>query len=108
MDLTPHQIAILQRLQTRGFQIVAFERFANHVGVRKASCAALLAPLPSGGFDIFTTPAYLVEGNLSVRVSSAGRDWFVWKSHRLEATAERAAEVQAFADELSELLLPTA
>lgn len=107
MELTPQQIAILERFQGRGFQIVAFPMYASHVGVRKGNCAALLTPLASGGFTLFGAPSYLIEGNFSVRVTTDGRDWLVWKKSKLEATSARLSELDAFATELSELLLPT-
>jgi len=108
MDLTPQQIAVLDRLQKRGFAIVAFERYANHIGVRKGNCAALLAPIAAGGFALFGQASYLMGGNLSVRVAADGRNWFVWKKERLEGTPARLAELDAFSAELSAVLLPVA
>ncbi|MGA8224100.1 MAG: hypothetical protein WB780_20810 [Candidatus Acidiferrales bacterium] len=107
MELTPEQIAILERLQGRGFQIVAFPMYASHIGVRKGNCAALLAPVASGGFAQFGAASYLIDGNFSVRVTSDGHDWLVWKKKKLEATPSRLSELDAFAAELSEALLPT-
>ena len=43
MDLTPQQLAILARLQQRGFEVVAFPMYESYVGVRKGNCGALLA-----------------------------------------------------------------
>jgi hypothetical protein len=107
MELTPQQIAVLERLQGRSFQIVAFPMYASHVGVRKGNCAALLAQVDSGGFTLFGTPSYLIGGNFSVRVRSGARDWLVWKKRKLEATPARLSELDAFAAELSEALLST-
>jgi hypothetical protein len=56
---------------------------------------------------ILDAPHYLVEGNLSVRITSAGRQWFVWKSKRVEVTPERLAELDRFSAELCALLVPT-
>jgi len=106
MDLTPQQVAILERLQRQNFQIVAFPMYASHVGVRKENCAALLSPVASGGFVPFGNPSYLIEGNFSVRVTTDGRDWLVWKKTRLEATPARLFEIDSFAAELSDSLLP--
>jgi hypothetical protein len=105
MDLTPQQIQLLQRLHDRGFAIVAFPMYANYVGVRKRNCAVLLAPVATTGFTLFGQPSYLIDDNLSVRITDAGRDWFVWKKLRLEATPERNAELAAFSSELSAALL---
>jgi len=108
MDLSPQQIAILERLHAHGFEIVAFPMYASHVGIRKGSCAALLSAIASGGFALFGSASYLIGGNFTVRVTRDSRDWFVWKREKLEATPARLTELQAFATELSEALLPTA
>jgi hypothetical protein len=106
MDLSPQQMAILQRLHLAGFEIVAFPMYANYVGTRKANCAALLAPAAAGSFGIFGAPAYLIGGNFSVRVRRDGREFFAWKKESLEVTAARLAELDAFAAELTDALLP--
>ena len=105
-ELSPQQIAILERLMSRGFVGVAFPLYANAVGVRKGTCAALLEPVPSGGFRFYGEPCYLLEGNLSVRLTEKGKAWFVWKKERLEATPERLAELESFVRELRLLLEP--
>jgi hypothetical protein len=106
MDLSPQHLAILERLHARGFEFVAYPMYANYVGARKGNCAALLAPLPSGAFNIFGAPSYLIGANFSVRVQRDGRELFVWKKETLEATPARLAELNAFIAELSQALLP--
>src|SRR5271155_4539747 len=106
MDLSPQQLAILQRLHIAGFEIVAFPMYANYVGTRKGNCAALLAPAAGGGFGIFCGPAYLIGGDFSARGRRDGREFFVWKKESLDVTPARLAEVDAFAAELSQALLP--
>jgi len=108
MDLTPTQIAALQALHANGFQIVAFPMYANHIGVRRGSCAALLTPLGSGGFELFGTPSYMIGENIAVRIKDGAREFFVWKQQRVEATAERNADLAAFAGEIASALLPRA
>lgn len=108
MELTPQQIRILERLQDRRLQIVAFPMYANHIGVRKGNCAALLVPVADGGFTVFGSPAYLIGGNLSVSVERDGQKWFVWKKERVEATPARLAELAQFASELADCLLVNA
>ena len=105
MDLSAQQIKTLERLQSAGFQIVAFPLYANYVGVRKGNCAALLAPAHSGGFSMYSQPTLLISGNFTVRVRQGGRDFFVWKKERLEATAARLAELDSFGRELADSLL---
>jgi hypothetical protein len=108
MEITAQQASILDRLLTRDFQIVAFPMYENYVGVRKGSCAALLAPQGSGGFGIYGQSTYLVGGNLSAKMLQGDGHYFVAKKDRLEATAERTKELDAFTAELVEVLLPTA
>jgi hypothetical protein len=106
MEFTPQQISILERLQKRDFQTVAFPMYPNHIGVRKGNCAALLALVPPGGFRVFGSPSYLIAGNITVSIQRDGHKWFVWKKERLEATAARLAELDQFTTELTDCLLP--
>jgi hypothetical protein len=108
MQLTPRHISILERLCAREFQIVAFPMYADYVGVRKGNCAALLAPVASGEFSVCVKPAYLIQGNFSVRMKHDADEWFVWKTVRIEATPERIGELDRFSEELTESLLPIA
>jgi hypothetical protein len=108
MDLTPQQISTLERLQKCDFQIVAFPMYANYVGVRRGNCAALLAPVGSGTFELYGQPAYLIAGNFTARIRRNGRDWFVWKKEKLEASEARLAELKDFAADLANALLPAA
>ena len=105
-ELTPPQIAILERLISGGFSVVAFPLYASAVGIRKGNYAALLDPLAGGGFRLFGEPCVLLEGNLAVRLTEKGKSWFVWKKQRLEATPERVSELDRFAAELKMLLEP--
>jgi hypothetical protein len=105
-ELSSQQIAILERLVAKEFVLVAFPLYANAVGVRKGSCAALLDPIANGGFRVFGEPCVLLEGNLTVRITEKGKSWFVWKKQRLEATAERVSELETFVGELKLLLEP--
>jgi hypothetical protein len=103
-EFSPQQIAILERLISSGFSVAAFPLYANAVGIRKGSCAALLDPLAGGGFRLFGEPCVLLDGNLTVRVTGKGQSWFVWKKRRLEATPERLSELDGFVAELKMLL----
>ena len=106
MDLTPKQAALLQRLLSLDFELIAFPVYPNHVGIRRGNCAALLAPITQDTFQIFAEPAYLVDGNLSARITLDGHDYFIWKKQKLEATSTRRTELASFAADLTEALLP--
>jgi hypothetical protein len=99
-ELSALQVRILERLVSQGFVLVAFPLYANAVGVRKGSCAALLDPIAGNGFRLFGEPCVLLDGNLTVRITEKGKSWFVWKKQRLEATRERIAELDRFVAEL--------
>jgi hypothetical protein len=103
-EFSPQQIGILQRLVAKEFVLVAFPLYANAVGVRKGSCAALLDPIANGGFRVFGEPCILLDGNLTVRITEKKKSWFVWKKQQLEATRERVLELEKFVDELKLLL----
>jgi hypothetical protein len=106
MELSPTQLATLERLHRAGYEIVAFPMYANYVGIRKENCAALLAPATMQPFTIYGTPCYLISGNFSVRITEKNRDYFVWKKEKLEATAARQTQLEAFTAALSQALLP--
>jgi hypothetical protein len=107
-ELTPRQVAILERLVSAEFFVVAFPLYANAVGIRKGACAALLDPIAGVGFRLFGEPCLLLDGNLTVRVTDKGKSWFVWKKQRIEATAERLGELDRFVSELKLMLEPRA
>jgi hypothetical protein len=106
MELSPQQIEILTRLQKRGFDVVAFPMYESYVGVRKGNGGALLAPTGADGFTLYGEPSYLVAGGLSARTIQSDGHWFVRKQDKLAATPERTAELEAFAAELVDALLP--
>lgn len=108
MDLTPQQIAVFDRLNASGFEIVAYPMYASHVGVRKGNCAALLSAVLSGGFTLFGSASYLIGGNFTVRVTRDGKDWFVWKKEKTEVNPARLTELEQFSSELAMALLSTA
>ncbi len=105
-EFSPQQVGILERLVAKEFILVAFPLYANAVGVRKGSCAALLDPIANGGFHVFGEPCVLLDGNLTVRITEKGKTWFVWKKQRLEATLEQVLELESFVAELKILLEP--
>lgn len=106
LELTPQQMAILERLRQRGFAFAAFPLYASYIGVKKGNCAALLSPHGGATLKVYGEPCYMVNGQLTVQVPRNGREFFVWKQSELEATAERRAELLQFRTELEELLLP--
>ena len=108
MELTPQQINFLSQLRSRGFDIVAFPMYESFIGVRKGNCGALLAPNGSGGFKLYGEPSYLVAGQPSARIIQSDGHWFIRKGEKVAAAPERTAELDTFAAELANALLPVA
>jgi hypothetical protein len=104
LELSARQTQILERLLHEGFRLIAIPPYEGALCVRRENCAALLAPSPDGGLRLLAPPAFLVDGNLSVRIRRGDREWFVWKKKEMEATPERRAELEAFRARLVELL----
>jgi hypothetical protein len=105
-ELSPAQINIVMRLASRGFAPATFPLYTNAVGIRRGAFAVLLEADGNKGLRAVGQPCYMVDGNLGVCVEQDGGRWFVWKSKRVEATAELLAELKQFSDELAESLLP--
>ena len=103
-ELSAHQMKILEELYAAGFRPVAISPYESALCVRRGECAAILAPVPSGGLKLLAPPAYLIEGNLSVMVRRGGRDLFVWKHRGIEATPERRTALDKFRSDLTVLL----
>jgi len=103
-ELTPQQMKVLERLFAAGFRPIAIPPCEKALCVRRGECAVVLAPVPNGGLQMLAPPVYLVDGNLSVQIRRRGKEVFVWKKKDLEATAERLRELDAFRQELSEIL----
>jgi hypothetical protein len=103
-ELTRVQMEMLERLFAAGFRPIAIPPYENALCVHRGECAALLAPVVNGGLRLLAAPTFLVDGNLSVRLKKKTGDVFVWKKTELEATAERLKELEAFREELGEIL----
>lgn len=86
--------------------MMSFTLYPNCVGVRKGNCAALLSPREGGGMRVVGAPGFLIDGQLSVRVTRLGQEFYVWKKKELPATPGRMAEVEEFRKELLSLLGP--
>jgi hypothetical protein len=103
-ELTPQQMKTLERLFAAGFRPIAIPPYENALCVRRGECAALLAPIPNGGLRLLAAPAYIVDGNLSVKLQRGKSEVFVWKKKELEATPERLQELERFRRDLASIL----
>jgi len=104
MDLTPRQLAILERLAVQGFSVVAFPMYASAVGIRRGEFAAFLVPAPSGTLMLQGDPCVLLNDNPAVAILRDGKKFYVWKKQSLEATPEREGALKEFKDDLVRIL----
>jgi hypothetical protein len=104
LELTPRQMAILERAFAAGFRPIAIPPYESALCVRRSECAAVLTAAPDGGLRLLAPPAYLVDGNLSVKLRRGKGEVFVWKKKEIEATPERLDELAKFRRELMAIL----
>jgi hypothetical protein len=104
VELSPHQMQVIERLFTAGFRPIAIPPYESALCVKKGECVAVLAPVPNGGLKLLAPPSYLVSGNLSVKLKRADVEVFVWKKQELAATPERLGALESFRQELTEVL----
>ena len=104
VELSPQQMQVMERLFAAGFRPIAIPPYENALCMRKGDCAAVLAPVPSGGLKLLAPPSFLVDGNLSVKVKRGSGEVFVWKKKEVAATPEKLQELGSFRRELSEIL----
>jgi hypothetical protein len=97
-------MGIAERLVARGYVLVAFPMYANAIGVRRGSFAALLVPDGEAALRMLGEPCYVVGSNLAVRARREGRAVFVWKKTIVEGTPELLEELERFSADLAALL----
>ena len=76
--------------------------------MRRGECAVLLTPVAKAGLRLLAAPTYIVDGNLSVKLTRGQGEVFVWKKKEIEATPERLNELATFRQELTAILEDTA
>jgi len=104
MELTQVQMRVLERLFEAGFRPIAIPPYESALCVHRGECAALLAPVENGGLRLLAPATVMVDGNLSVRLKKSQGDVFVWKQKEVPATQEMLSNLDAFRQELVEIL----
>ena len=104
VEFDPQQMQVIERLFAAGFRPIAMPPYETALCMKKGNCAAVLAPMLGAGIKLLAPPAYLVEGNLSVKLKRGSGEVFVWKKQEVEATPEKLKELESFRHELAELL----
>ena len=104
VELSPQQIQVIERLFAAGFRPIAIPPHESGLCMKKGHCAALLAPVAGDGIRLLAPPSYLVDGNLSVKLTRVSGEMFVWKKKEVEATPDKLKELESFRRELTEIL----
>src|SRR5437016_12610494 len=104
VELSAAQMMVIERLLEAGFRPISIPPYESALCMKKGNCAALLAPVPNGGIKLLAPPAYLVQGNLSVRLRRGTGEVFAWKKDEVEATPEKLSELESFRQVLMEIL----
>lgn len=98
-----------------GFTLRTFQAYPRHLGVEKNNCIALLELTPEGRWRQFSSPGYLIEGQIGLLVEGAQADSgaqpglreckrFVYKAKSIPAEGAVWQNYVAFREELSRLL----
>lgn len=93
----------LQALYIAGFELETFERYPKAIAIVRGECIALLVPGPAG-LQILGAPGWKIGAELAVLTMVAGRRVFQFKHQMLEATEERQSALQAFREDLLQVI----
>ena len=107
LNVMPDPAEQLQKIYLAGFELQSLERFPKAVGVVKGNCMVLLQATPTG-LQTIGQPGWRLGDAFGVLVEKEGKRFFQNKLSVVEATAERLAELDAFRQEVENLLAPTA
>ena len=102
-QLTPSQVAKLERLLRAGFKFVTFERFARYPAAEKNGFVALL-DTAQGRIRIFGQVGYQLGEGIGVLIERGVGKFFVWKEQSVAATPELLQAYQDFRTELQQIL----
>ena len=100
MDLSPQQLAMLERLVASGIAPLTLATYPNAVCVQRGTFAAALLPAPDGRLTMLGEPGYLIEGKIAVAILKEGKKHYVWKKKSIPATEETESELQSFRKDL--------
>ncbi len=102
-ELTPGQVALLEKLLRAGFRLVRLERFARYPAVEKEGMIALL-DTSGEKIRVFGQVGYRLGGGIGVLVERASRKFFIWHEKSVPASPELLAAYDRFREELKHLL----
>ena len=103
MDLTPAQVAVLERFLKAGFKFVTLEHVERYLAVEKEGFVALLDPSDSR-LNLFGQVGYRMGRGIGMLVERGAGKAFVWKSQSVPATPQLVAAYERFKAEVKVLL----
>ena len=96
----------LARIYQAGFEITQLERYPGVSAVVREEVIVLFRPTPAG-LEMVGVPGWKIGETIGVLVDRDGGKVFQSKSSLVEATPERLRALEAFRNELAQILLPT-
>ncbi|HUI43694.1 MAG TPA: hypothetical protein VL523_17165 [Terriglobia bacterium] len=102
MDLTPSQIARLEKLLQAGFRLVQLERFERHFGVERGGFVALVDP-EGGELKPFGQTGYRLGDGIGMLVERRAGKAFVWRDQAIDATPELLETYERFRADMETL-----
>ncbi|HEY6291720.1 MAG TPA: hypothetical protein VI455_09205 [Terriglobia bacterium] len=103
MELTPSQVARLEKLLEAGFRFVTLPRFERYVGVEREGFMALIDPA-DGHLKSFGQSGYLMGDGIGMLVEREAGKSFVWHNQSVAATPDLLAAYERFRREVDRLL----
>ena len=103
MELTPPQVAVLEKFLQTGFSFVTLEHVERYLGVEKEGFVALLDP-SAGRLNLFGQAGYRMARGIGMLVERGAGKAFVWKNESVVATPELLATYERFRNEVKALL----
>ena len=107
MDMTPAQVAALERFLKAGFKFVTLEHVERYLAVEKEGFVALLDPSDSR-LNLFGQVGYRMERGIGMLIERGAGKAFVWKSQSVPATPQLVAAYERCKAEVRGLLEETA
>ncbi|MBI3895766.1 MAG: hypothetical protein HY313_07520 [Acidobacteria bacterium] len=95
---------LLEQLMQAGFTFRNFPTYPRHLGVEKNNCIALLELNAEGQWKQFSSPGYLLDGQIALLVEREGKPRFVYKKKQVLAEGTILENFLRFQRELRSLL----
>jgi hypothetical protein len=103
LDLTPSQIARLEKLLQAGFRFITLERFGRYFGIERDGFAVLI-DAADGRLRTFGQTGCLIGDGIGMLVEPEAEKAFVWHGESVPATPPMLAAYERFRTDIENLL----